>query len=76
MKDKEINRIKDKDIKIPYDLHRRIKKHCVDQDITLKDFVIELIDKGWEVLETTNGDTTNILYNDDGTSKIAKFIEK
>lgn len=46
--------MKDKDVRIPYDLHKRIKRHCVDNDITLKDFVIELIDKGWQVIETMN----------------------
>jgi len=39
----------------------------------MTDFMPELINKGWKVVEAINGNTTNILYNDDGSPKIAKF---
>ena len=55
----------DKHIYVPHDLHKRIKRHCVEQDVTLKEFVIELIDKGWESIETND----DLKYNDDGTPK-------
>lgn len=51
---------------IPNELHRNIKLYCFDNNITMRSLMPELIDKGWEAIETINGNT-NILYNDDGT---------
>lgn len=46
------------------ELHRDIRIHCLSQGITMKNFIPELINKGWQFI---NGDITNMLYNDDGS---------
>jgi len=53
---------------IPDELHRDIKLYCIDNNITMRSLMPELIDKGWKVVEAINDDT---LYNDDGTPKIS-----
>ena len=51
---------------IPNELHRNIKLYCLDNNITMRSLMSELMDRGWKAVETVNG---NILYNDDGTPK-------
>ena len=52
---------------IPDELHSNIKLHCKSQKIRMHSFMPELMDKGWQVVEAINGNTTNMLYNDDGS---------
>ena len=53
---------------LPDELHSSIKLYCKFQKISMNNFIPELINKGWEVI---NGNTLSVTYNDDGTPKIS-----
>lgn len=56
---KEICLMKVIKFEIPDNLHRDIKLYCISQKVSMYSFLPELIEKGWQVVETMNNITTD-----------------